>query len=140
MRLNTLAVCVVNDYLQMLGIGTELSNSNIWKPAVRLTADIADLEIVGVGILECRPVQKPNQTCYIPAEVWSNRIGYVVVQIDKSFREAALLGLSETASIEELPLNKLRPVENLIEHLAQLMQTVTPTSTADSNNLVNLKQ
>ena len=56
-RLNTIAVCVVNDYLQMLGIATELSTSNIWKPAVRLTADIADLEIVGVGTLECRPVQ-----------------------------------------------------------------------------------
>lgn len=139
-RLNTIAVCVVNDYLQMLGIATELANSNIWKPAVRLTADMADLEIVGVGTLECRPVQKHNQTCYIPAEVWSNRIGYVVVQIDKSLREAALLGFSETAAIEELPLNKLRPVEDLIEHLHQLMQTITPTSTADSHNLVNLSQ
>lgn len=50
------------------------------------------------------------------------------------------MGFSETAAIEELPLNKLRPVEDLIEHLDQLMQTVTPTSTADSNNLVNLSQ
>jgi hypothetical protein len=75
---------VVNDYLQMLGIATELSTSNIWKPAIRLTADIADLEIVGVGTLECRPVQKSSQTCYIPAEVWSNRIGYVVVQLTSS--------------------------------------------------------
>lgn len=139
-RLNTIAVCVVNDYLQMLEIATELSTSNIWKPAVRLTADIADLEIVGVGRLECRPVKKSNQTCYIPAEVWSDRIGYVVVQIDKSFREAALLGFAATAAIEELPLNKLRPVEDLIEHLHQLMQTVTATSTTDPNNLVNLSQ
>lgn len=138
-RLNTIAVCVVNDYLQMLGIPTELSTSNIWKPAVRLTADIADLEIVGVGRLECRPVQKRNQSCYIPAEVWSDRIGYVVVEIDKSLREAILLGFAETAAIQELPLSKLQSVENLIEHLHQLMQTVTAT-TADSNNLVNLSQ
>lgn len=138
-RLNTIAVCVVNDYLQMLGIPTELSTSNIWKPAVRLTADIADLEIVGIGRLECRPVKKPNQTCYIPAEVWSDRIGYVVIQIDKSLREAALLGFTETADVEELPLNKLRSIEDLIEHLGQLRQNVTATITG-TNNSVNLSQ
>lgn len=139
-RLNTIAVCVVNDYLQMLGIATELSTSNIWKPAVRLTADVADLEIVGVGRLECRPVKKLNQTCYIPAEVWSDRIGYVVVEIDKSLRQATLLGFIETVTIEELPLDKLQPVEDLFEHLDQLRQNVTASSCANSKNLVNLSQ
>ena len=37
-RLNTLAVCVVNDYLQMMAIPTDLTANDSWNPVVRLCA------------------------------------------------------------------------------------------------------
>src|SRR5919202_532289 len=107
-RLNTLAVYAVNDYLQMMGIPCDLSVGDSWNPITRLCADVADLEITGVGRLECRPLKLHEQTCYIPPEVWSDRIGYVIVQIDESSFEATVLGFTQTASTEELSINQLR--------------------------------
>ena len=140
-RLNTLAVYVVNDYLQMMGIPCDISKSDSWNPFVRLVADVADLEVTGVGRLECRPMKAYEQTCSIPAEVWEDRIGYVVVKIDESFREAVVLGYTQTAAIEELPVSQLRPPEDLIDRLSQLMQPkLSPSSVAPSRMRVNLSQ
>ena len=140
-RLNTLAVCVVNDYLQMMGIPTDISKSDSWNPVVRLGADVADLEVTGLGRLECRPIKATDQTYHIPPEVRSDRIGYVVVQIDESLREAAVLGFSQTAAIDELPISQLRPPEDLLEHLSQLMQPVAAAvSIGPSTTRVNLSQ
>ncbi len=140
-RLNTLAVCVVNDYLQMMGIPTDISVSDSWNPIVRMCADVADLEVTGVGRLECRPVRKHQQSCYIPPEVWSERIGYIVVEIDESSAEASLLGFSQTADIEELPLNQLQPAEDLIDRLNQPSQPLAAvTAAAVQTARVNLSQ
>ncbi|MDY7021119.1 MAG: DUF1822 family protein, partial [Cyanobacteriota bacterium] len=84
--LNTLAVCIVNNYLKILGIPTDLAAGDSWNPSVRLYADVADLEVIGRGRLECRPlpVQRGinSKACRIPAEVQSSRIGYVMVELD----------------------------------------------------------
>lgn len=122
--LNTLAVYVVNAYLQTIGIATDLDASDCWNPVVRLCADVADLEIAGVGRLECRPLRMHEQSCYIPPEVWSDRIGYVIVQIDESLQEANILGFTQTVATDELPIRELRPIEDLIDRLHQLMQPV----------------
>lgn len=139
-RLNTLAVCVVNDYLQIMGIPTDLSKSDSWNPVLRLCADVADLEVTGLGRLECRPIRASEQTCHIPAEVWSDRIGYVVVQIDESFREAAMLGFVQTAAIDELPISQLRPPEDLLDRLSQQQPSLSAASIAPSRTSVNLSQ
>jgi hypothetical protein len=139
--LNTLAVCVVNDYLQMMGIPTDLTASDSSNPVVRLCADVADLEVTGVGRLECRPIRADQQTCYMPPEVWSDRIGYVVVQLDEPLMSATILGFAPTAALEQLPINQLQPLENLLAHLSQLMQPVAaPNSVADTITVVNLSQ
>ncbi len=132
-RLNTLAVWVVNEYLQMMDIATDLTASDSWNPVMRLFADVADLAMPNVGRLECRPVGTFDYTCFIPPETWEERVGYVVVQIDESLQEAKLLGFVPHISSEELPLNQLQPPEAFIEHLGQLRQS--PAST-----LVNLNQ
>jgi hypothetical protein len=132
-RLNTLCVWVVNDYLEIMGIPTSLTSSDSWNPVIRLCANIADLELPGVGRLECRPVNLSQQVCYIPPETWEERVGYVVVQVDESLQEAKLLGFVRNIATEELPLSQLQPLEDLIEHLAELKQTPVRT-------LVNLSQ
>ena len=144
-RLNTLAVCVVNDYLQqILGIPTDLSKSDSWNPVVRLCADVADLEVIGVGRLECRSLKSHQQTCHIPPEVWSDRIGYVVVQIDESSLEAIVLGFVQTATTEELSVSQLRPIDDLIDCLNPPKPSVAPVAAVAcgvvENRRVNLSQ
>ncbi|MGK7917472.1 MAG: DUF1822 family protein [Prochloraceae cyanobacterium] len=142
-RLNTLAVLVVNDYLQLMGIPTNLTAGDSWNPIVRLCADVADLEIIGVGRLECRPLLALSPACPIPPEVRSDRIGYVVVQLSESLREATLVGFipREMVTTEELPLAQLQAPEALLTHLHQLKQSVAaPQSVTNQTTVVNLSQ
>ncbi|PLZ93905.1 hypothetical protein CEN44_01840 [Fischerella muscicola CCMEE 5323] len=132
-RLNTLCILAVNDYLQMMGIPTDLEASDSWNPIMRLCADVADLELPGIGRLECRPVLLDQQIGYVPPETWEERVGYVFVQVDESLQEAKLLGFLPSVATEEIPLTQLQPLEDLIEHLA-------PTFTLPVPELVNLSQ
>ena len=133
-RLNTLAVWVVNDYLQLMGIDTDLTAGDSWNPVVRLCADVADLEVVGVGRLECRPVTASQPTCAIPLEVWQDRIGYVVVQIDEAQQEAKILGFTLMPAVQ-VSLNHLRSPEDLLDRLYDLKQAAAPSSTTASVSL-----
>ncbi|MBI4781422.1 MAG: DUF1822 family protein [Oscillatoriophycideae cyanobacterium NC_groundwater_1537_Pr4_S-0.65um_50_18] len=137
-RLNTLAVCVMNDYLHMMGIATDLTASDSWNPVSQLGADVADLEVAGVGKLECRPCLSTSESCFVPPEVWEDRIGYVVIQIDETTQEASLLGFVERA-IETLPISELQSPEALLDHLDRLMHPVAAAAMAGSR-VVNLSQ
>ncbi|QZZ19958.1 DUF1822 family protein [Leptothermofonsia sichuanensis E412] len=141
-RRNTLAVWVVNDYLQMMGVPTDRDASDSWNPVMRLCADVADLILPGIGQLECRPVDAQAQTCPIPPEVWQERVGYVVVEVADNFQEAKLLGFVPTAAVEELPLNQLRSPEDLIDHLFQLRQSTVaqPSPQPTPAPRINLSQ
>jgi hypothetical protein len=132
-RLNTLAVSVVNDYLQMMDIPTDLQASDSWNPIMRLCGNVADLDIPSIGRLECRPVHLHQQICSIPPETWEERVGYLVVQFDESLQEARLLGFIPSVATETLPLAQLQPLEAFIDHLWQLRQCPV-------NSLVNLSQ
>lgn len=117
---NTLAVYAVNFYLQCLGIETSLEASESWNPVMQSLTDVADLEVKTLGKLECRPVSWNAEAVHIPADVWQERIGYVVVQLDESLREATLLGFFEKVTAEELPLSQLQPLEDLSDYMNQL--------------------
>jgi hypothetical protein len=116
---STLAVCVVNDYMEMMDIPTDLRASDSWNPAMRLYADVADLKLTGLGYLECRPVRS-GPLCYIPPEVPDDRIGVVVVKIDAELQEATLLGFTKTVRTGELSISQLQTVDDLLEHLDRL--------------------
>ena len=131
---NTLAVAVVNNYLNMLGFSTDLANSDSWNPVIQLCSNVADLEIPGVGKLECRPIKSSADSCQIPLEVRELRIGYLIVQIDDSLKKAAILGFTPQVTTDELVLAHLRPPEELIDRLHEVQE-----SSAD-NSLINLGQ
>ena len=118
MRLNTLAVCAVNDYLQMMGIPCDLKASDSWNPVVCLFDDVADLEVVGLGRLECRAIAPNQSSCYIPPEVWADRIGYVVVQLDELHSQAIILGFAKQVTRKQLEIDSLLPLEDLLAHLS----------------------
>jgi len=118
--LNTLAVYAVNFYLQCQDVETDLETSSSWNPVMQTLLDVADLEIKDRGKLECRPVVSGAEIVKIPAEVWENRIGYVVVQFDESWQEATLLGFTEAVNREELPLSQLRSLAELPTYLDKI--------------------
>ncbi len=115
--LNTLAVYAVNFYLNCMGIKTNWEASYSSNSIRQILADVADLEIPHLGLLECRPLLPKMQVINIPPEAWSDRIGYVLVQLDESLQMATLLGFSETTGAGELGVEQLRSLEDLLAHL-----------------------
>jgi Protein of unknown function (DUF1822) len=119
-RLNTLAVCTVNSYLEMMGLETNLHGSDSWNPIARMCADVADLEVTNIGKLECRPVVAGETECAIPPEVWIDRIGYIFVEINLAEREATLRGFLPQAKAI-IALEGLQSPFDFIDHLHHLM-------------------
>ncbi len=143
-RLNILSVSFVNSYLQCMGIETNLEASDSWNPVQETLLDVADLEVKNLGKLECRPVLEGTQVIYVPPEVESNRIGYLAVQISKSFREATLLGFVKKVSTDLLPISKLQSLERFHEYLEYLshvkLAELTSPSISLGKTLVKLEQ
>lgn len=117
--LNTLAVQVVNSYLQMLDIPTTIKASYSWDSWGRIFADVADLVLTGIGHLECRYIRTGDLVCYIPPEVWSNRFGYVVVEINQTCEDAKIRGFLQQVTTTEINLKQLQPLEAFIEYYHQ---------------------
>ncbi len=123
-RRNTLAVWVMHEFLDALGISTDLATSDSWNPAMQLIEDVADLMLPGVGRLECRPVPAAAEDCSVPLEVLTERIGYVSVALDEVAGEASLLGfVAEVSPMErQLRLDQLRSMDDFPVYLHQLRQ------------------
>ncbi len=136
--LNTLSVYFVDFYLRCMGFATDLEASDSYNPLQQTLMDTADLSINNLGKLECRPVQKDEDFVYIPPEVQSNRIGYVAVEIDKYFQSAKLLGFVKEISIDNLPINQLKPLEELIEYLEYLESTELEKTISPEKKQVSL--
>ncbi len=123
-RLNTLAICVVFDYLQLMDIPAELTAGDSWNPVMRLSDDVADLVLTGLGRLECRPVLPNEQTCSLPPEVWLNRIGYIVVRIDEAAKTGTLLGFvppfDPDDPLEEIQIADLQSLEAFLDYIGRL--------------------
>lgn len=122
--LNTLAVSAVEFYLKCMGIKTDVAASDSFDPVMQTLMDVADLEVSNLGKLECRPVLPNQEFMEIPAEVWSDRIGYVAVQMIPSLKEATLLGFVETARGEKLDLSELGSLEYFLEYMSKLKPLV----------------
>ncbi|WP_299488231.1 DUF1822 family protein [Acaryochloris sp. IP29b_bin.137] len=118
---NTLAVWVVKDYLSLMEIPFCLEASDCWNPIIRLCSDVADLMIPDIGRLECRPVLSATSPCVLPPDVWSDRIGYIVILIEDNHRKAQILGFTPTATRGHLPIDQLQPLESLLAHISEFM-------------------
>ena len=117
---NTLAVLAAQRCLSLLEIPTDVGAGDCWNSFSQMAADLADLCVTGLGSLECRPVSRDEHFCAVPPEVWADRIGYLVVQLDPPYREASLLGFLPQVDRASLDLNHLHPLEELLVHLELL--------------------
>ncbi len=118
-RRNTLAVWVIHDFLDAIGIASDLSTSDSWNPVIQIMEDIADLVIPGVGRLECRPVAAQDDHRVLAA---AERIGYVAVALDEAVGEASLLGFVAEVPSTRPWLDQLQPMEDFPAHLHHLRQ------------------
>jgi hypothetical protein len=114
--LNSLAVYAVNYYLKILGFETEFEKSSTQNDLLLKFLTEADLLVTNIGTLECIPVQNNIEYCEISPEVWSDRIGYVIVKLSTSRREAVILGFSKTP-LSKISWNELKSVDDLIDYL-----------------------
>jgi hypothetical protein len=122
--LNTLAVLVVENYLQIIDITCDLKSSYSWNPIDRFSRDVADLKITDRNVkknghLECRPVKAGMKVAEVPAEVWEERIAYIFVQFDSEYQTGTLLGFLPEVCNEQIPLTQLRSLESFLEFLNQ---------------------
>ncbi|MEM9215884.1 MAG: DUF1822 family protein [Cyanobacteria bacterium P01_F01_bin.150] len=116
--LNTLAVYAVNSYLSYLGADTCLDQGDSWDPLMRELTDAADLVLIHQNQkyrIECRPVLPNASTCYVPPEVWTQRIGYVAVRLDDALRYATLLGFLPQVDAMNIPLSQWRSLDMLVQ-------------------------
>ena len=139
-RQNTLAVCAVNAYLEMMDIPTALQNSDSWNPILQLMANVADLRIPGVGTLSCRAVAPQAQTCYIPPEDSHDRAGYIAVMLDEQNHQATLIGFTKTIGAQtQVALSQFAPIETLIDRVHSLNRAAE-TSTASTSSISTITQ
>lgn len=122
--LNTLAIYAVNHYLQCLGFTTNWQASNSYDVIMQSFLDVADLEVVNHGKLECRVVLPNTDFVYIPQEVWTRRVAYIAIQLDEDLQAATLLGFTPRITTENLPLNQLRRLEEFPQHLQQFTPAI----------------
>jgi Protein of unknown function (DUF1822) len=127
--LNTLAVYAVDFYLRCLGLQTDVEQSDSRNPICLQFMDVADLLVKELGKIECRPVLPEAGVCKIPPEVREGRIGYVAVKLDRSLKQATILGFTPTA-VAEVSLEQLRSLAEFPEYLNQIRQVVSTQKTA----------
>jgi hypothetical protein len=120
--LNTLAILAIHDFLEWLGIESDLETSDSWNPAVRCFHDVADLVIPDLGKIECRPILPKESVVSLPIEVTEDRIAYIAVQFQEQLNEVQLLGFCPATipQPKEIDIANLKPIELLIDYIDRL--------------------
>jgi hypothetical protein len=135
--LNTLAVYAVDFYLRCLGFELDANQNDSRNPMIVKMMDVADLWVKQLGRLECRPVLPDTKVCQIPPDAWSDRIGYVAVQMSQTLKEATLLGFTQTA-MAKVPLSNLQSLSEFLAYLHQLQEA--PLTAPSANLVVNVRK
>jgi Protein of unknown function (DUF1822) len=137
--LNTLAVLVADAYFRLLGFTTNLTKPERWNALSRLWSEANELELVGLGTLECQAIAAGQQSIALPLENFSDPIGYLFIEIASSRKSAMLVGFLPTVetelSDEEIAIADLQSMDALIDYLAQ-QEALSRTETAQSIDLV----
>lgn len=122
--LNTLAVNIGRDFLNGLDFDTNLENANCYNPLLRMVADVADVIIPDLGIIEFRRVLPGETGFFIPEMSRENRLVYVAVGFDESLDYGDILGFVSLVDLTEsdgyISLENLQPAEKLSDYLMQL--------------------
>lgn len=140
--LNTLAVCVANNYMEMMGIPTDLKGSDSWNPVLRLCDDVADLKLALLGHLECRPIETVSEAesetvlCHLSEEMLDDRIGCLIIEMDLVRKRANLLGFVKELSTTSVVVRQLLSMGEFPKYLGSF----SDKNIEQPDELVNLSQ
>ena len=115
---NLLAVRAVSHWLDIYGIAYDWQQSYCVNPLIHLGDEVADLYLTGLGRLECRAIAKGSPTVRIPPEVWDDRLGYLIVEIDDHLEAGQLVGFVESVQTESIAVKQFQPLETLFSVVA----------------------
>ncbi|MBD2131377.1 DUF1822 family protein [Sphaerospermopsis sp. FACHB-1094] len=134
--LNTLAVFVADAYFQILGFQTNLNRTERWNVIQRLWSEANELELLGLGNLECCVIKKEQEKIILPSDIISNNIGYLFIKIADSEKEALLLGFLPAFDTkhEELEITDLQSMDALIDYLSE-KETSSLAETAEIDEI-----
>jgi hypothetical protein len=123
--LNTLAVYAVESFLQSAGIETHWAASDSWQPNLATPINVADLEVMGAGKVECRPVLLD---CAAPVEIpltaVADRVAYVAVGFGTVLDRAQLLGFVYEYPLDTLALSLRQFRKQSMESLPNYLRTI----------------
>lgn len=122
--LNALAVYAVHQYLQGMGIATDLAASDSLDSIQAALTNTADLMVQGLGKVECC-LFLPNATMgSLASPINHDRIAYIAVQLEQSLQVAKLLGFVKVVTTEQIPLEKFQKnsLEDFLFYLDRLKQ------------------
>jgi Protein of unknown function (DUF1822) len=118
--LNILSVLIANAYFQMLNFSTNLScnvTSLLWSEAI-------ELELVGLGKLECQSISIDQEMVELLPEIRGDRIGYLFIEIADSEKEAKIFGFWPVDFVvvdqEEVSIAELKSTDEMIDYLGEL--------------------
>lgn len=126
---NTLAVSIGRAYLNLIGWCTSLEGSDSWNPITQSIMNTADLYLPSYGRLECRAVLSGEQEVNFPPEVWSNRIGYLVIMLENSLQTAKIVGFLRQVGQQQVALTQIEPLADFPAYLSRQKKIETRTST-----------
>lgn len=124
--LNTLAVHVGKKHLDNLGFKTSLDKTSFSNYFLRMTEDVADVIIPGLGTVEFRHVLPGEASFYIPNPDKKEVIAYVAVAFDDSLDFGDILGFITPKYLFDpevdmiVYLDNLQPIERLLGYLSEL--------------------
>ena len=121
--LNTLAISVVNWYLQCLGWETDLENSYSWNLELQTLLDVADILVPGCGRIECLCVEGSTQKLAISQDISEDTIACIVVNLSTQDRFAEILGFTKDTSTKAISLDSLTPIDNFPGYLASFTES-----------------
>jgi hypothetical protein len=78
---NSLAIAAFQTYCRYLSIPTERQGCDSDDLLIRELDDVADVDLPGLGRVECRPVPPGATSVNLPPEVFEDRQAYVLVEL-----------------------------------------------------------
>jgi Protein of unknown function (DUF1822) len=128
--LNTLAVYAVHQYLNWMGIETDLTDGDSWNANMRSLFDVADLSIPNHGKVECCPVLPGESEFLVFPDIVDERKGYVAVQFGENLHEVQILGFMSALHVvdeaKRISVETLHPIEALLDSLTPEVAVAMP--------------
>lgn len=147
-----LAVYSFHEYLEMIGIRTNLEQEDHFNPSLERLFDIASVTVSNVGRIECFLVSPDETTIDFSLKlIDDDLIACVAVRLDKDLNWLEILGVFPASSeiingeLEQLPVSALKPPDVLIDYLPDSVFENTlanslPQNNSSHKNLVDLSQ